>query len=168
MRMSEVWKIVTKFKDMCKRRGWRTSESEDWVEVKNKYHNFVWIKDVHPSSFKRIINNSKCVVREGLTYRVVESSYTAWLFSKTPSQNLIGTILENPSFCCKIAVYDLNNLLDGKNLCTKLNCTDSPVFKEFEGFLAKEFKVKLEPVSNASPFGVSTDTYNIRACVEPI
>jgi hypothetical protein len=165
MRMSEVWEIVTRFKDLCKRRGWRTSESQDWVEVKNRYHNFVWVKDIHPSSFKRIAHNNKCVVREGLTYRVVESSYTAWLFSKTPSQNLFRTILENPDFSCKIAIYGLNNLLDGKNLCTKLNCTDSPVFKEFEGFLENEFNVRLEPVSDASAFGVSTDTYNITELV---
>ena len=150
MRMREVWSIVTKFKDLCKRRGWGTSESEDWVEVKNRYHNFVWVREVHPSSFKRIVNNNKCVVREDLTYRVVEPSYTAWLFSKTPSQNLIRTILENPGFSCKIAVYGLNNLLDGKNVCTKLNCTDSPVFKEFEEFLESEFEVTLEPVSTAS------------------
>jgi hypothetical protein len=150
MRMREVWSIVTKFKDLCKRRGWGTSESEDWVEVKNRYHNFVWVREVHPSSFKRMANNNKCVVREGLTYKVVESSYTAWLFSKTPSQNLIRTILENPGFSCKIAVYGLNNRLDGKNVCTKLNCTDSPVFKEFEEFLEVEFEVTLEPVSTAS------------------
>jgi hypothetical protein len=161
MRMSEVWDIVTKFKDLCKRRGWRTSENEDWVESRNKYHNFVWVKDIHPSSFKRIATNNKCVIREGLTYRVVESSYTAWLFSKMPSEILVKTILENPDFSCRIALYDLGNLLDGRGLCTKLNYTDSSVFKESESFLENEFKIKIEPVSHTGVSGISTNTYSV-------
>jgi hypothetical protein len=159
MRMSKVWEIVTKFKDRCKRRGWKTSESEDWVEVKNKYHNFVLVKDIHPSSFKRIAINNKCVIQEGLTYRVVESSYTAWLFSAMPSENLVRTILENPDFSCRIALYDLSNLLDEKNLCTKLNYTDSSVFKEFENFLEDELKIRIEPISRMGFSGISAETY---------
>jgi hypothetical protein len=148
MKMSRVWEILRKFKDVCRFRGWKTSESEDWIELDDKYHNFLWARDVHPSSFKRIISNRKCIVREGLSYHVVEASYTAWLFSETPSEALVKTIYDNPSFSKRIALYDLSPLLEGKNQLVKLNYTDSPVFQEFENFLKSELKVKVKSISN--------------------
>jgi len=148
MKMPRVSEILKKFKECCKFRGWKTSETEDWVEIGDNYHNFLYARDVHPSSFKRIVSNMKCVIQEGLSYRVVEASYTAWLLSETPSEALVKTIFENPEFSGRIAIYDLSPLLEGKNLCVKLNYTDSPVFQEFESFLKKELKVKLKPVSN--------------------
>jgi len=149
MKMPRVWEILKKFKDLCKFRGWKTSESEDWVEIDDKYHNFLWTRDVHPSSFKSIVSSRKCVVHEGLSYRVVEASYTAWLFSETPSETLVKTIFENPDFSHRIALYDLSPLLEGKNLCVKVNFTDSPVFQEFESFLKNELKIKLKPLSSS-------------------
>jgi hypothetical protein len=148
--MPRVWEILKKFKDVCRGRGWKTSESEDWVETDDKYNNFLWARDIHPSSFKRIASNRKCIVREGLSYRVVEAYYTAWVFSETPSETLVKTVFENPDFYERIALYDLSPLLEGKNLCVKLNHTDSPVFQEFEHFLRNELKVKLKPISSFS------------------
>ena len=150
MKMPRVWEILNKFKDCCKLRCWKTSESEDWIEIDEKYHNFLWARDVHPSSFKSIVSNKRCVVREGLSYHVVEASYTAWLFSETPSETLVKTIFDNPNFSKKVALYDLSPLLEGKNLCVKLNHTDSPIFQEFEHFLRNELKVKLKPLSSFS------------------
>jgi len=143
--MPKVWEIMRKFKDFCSFRGWKTSESEDWVETDDKYHYFLWVRDVHPSSFKSIVSNRKCVVKEGLSYHVVEASYTAWLFSETPSEALVKTVFENPELSHRTALYDLSPLFDGKNLCIKINFTDSPVFQEFESFLKSELKVKLKP-----------------------
>jgi hypothetical protein len=150
MKMPKVWEILKKFKDICRGRGWKTSESEDWVEIDDKYNNFLWARDIHLSSFKRIISNRKCVVREGLSYRVVEASYTAWLFSETPSEVLVKTVFENPDFSERIALYDLSPLFEGKNLCVKLNRTDSPVFQEFERFLRNDLKVRFKPLSSFS------------------
>lgn len=159
MKMPRVWEILKKFKDLCNFHGWKTSESEDWIEFDDKYHNFLWTRDVHPSSFERIVSNKKCVVREGLSYRIVEASYTAWLFSEAPSEILVKTIFENPDFSRRIALYDLSPLLEGKNLCVKFNHTDSPVFQEFESFLKNELKVKLKPLSdpelNAQNYAIS-------------
>ncbi|MEM3640976.1 MAG: hypothetical protein QXH37_03535, partial [Candidatus Bathyarchaeia archaeon] len=135
MKTSKVWEILRKFKELCKFRGWNTSENEDWVETDNKYHNFLLARNIHPSSFKSIAVNRKCVVREGLSYRVVEASYMAWLFSETPPENLPNIFLENPEFSKRVALYDLSPLTEGKNTCVKLNYTDSPVFQEFEKFL---------------------------------
>jgi len=148
MKMPKVWEILKKFKDFCKFHGWKISENEDWVEVDNKYHNFLLARDVHPSSFKSILANRKCVVREGLSYHVVEASYTAWLLSETPSEILVKEISENPDFHGRIALYDLSPIFEGKNLCVRLNNTDSPVFQEFENFLENELKVRLKSPSN--------------------
>lgn len=148
MKASEVWEILARFKNLCKRKhGWKTSEGADWIEAKNAYHNFVWVKNIHPSSFKRIARNNKIIMQEGLAYRVVESSYTAWLFLRSPSETLAKTILENPELSCKVALYDLGDFLDGKPICSKLNSTDSSVFKEFEVFLKNELGVSLQPFS---------------------
>jgi len=148
MKVSKIWEILEKFKNFCRFHGWKTSESYDWVEINDKYHNFLWARSIHPSSFKRIVTNRKCVVREGLSYRIVEASYTAWVFSETPSETLVKTICENQDFCKKVALYDLSPILKGKKLCVKLNNTDSPVFQEFENFLKNEMKVELKPLSN--------------------
>ena len=145
MKMPKVWEILKEFKNFCKFHGWKTSEKNDWVEADEEYHNFLLVRNVHPTSFKNIVSNEKCIVQEGLSYRVVKASYTAWLFSEEPPETLIKTLYENPDFSKRTAIYDLSPFLNGKNLCIKLNCTDSPVFKEFENFLEKEFKVKLKP-----------------------
>lgn len=147
MKMSKVWEILRKFKELCSFRGWKTSESNDWVEVNDKYHNFLLARKVHPTSFKSIVANKKCVVQEGLSYRVVETSYTAWLFSEAPSETLFKMLYENSDFSKRIAIYDLSSL-EGKNLCVKLNHTDSPVFREFERFLKEKLKVKFKPLSS--------------------
>jgi hypothetical protein len=150
MKTLTVCEILNRFKDLCSGRGWKTSEFEDWVEIDNRYHNLLWGRDVPPSSFKKITSDRKCVIREGLSYRVVKASYTAWLFCKVPSEALLKTFLEDPEYSSKTALYDLSPMLAGKNLCLKLNSTDSPVFKEFEGFLRNELKINLEPFPSFS------------------
>jgi hypothetical protein len=71
----------------------------------------------------------------------------AWLFSETLSEPLIRTMLENPDFSKRVALYDLSPLLEGKNFCIKLNDTDSSVFQEFESYLKKDLKVRLKLLS---------------------
>jgi len=161
MKMPRVWEILKKFKDVCRVRGWKTSESEDLIEINDEYNSFLWARDIHPSSFKRIVSNRKCVVQEGLSYHVVDASYTAWLFSEAPSDILVRTVFENPDFSERIALYDLSPLLEGKNLCAKLNHTDSPVFQEFERFLRNELKVKLKPLSSFSNTELTEKNYTI-------
>jgi len=146
LKMPKVWEIIENFKSLCRSRGWKTSDDEDWIEIDDKYHNFLSTKEIPISSFKRIAHNGKCVVREGLSYRVVRASYSAWLFSESPPEALTKTMCENPEFANRIALYDLSPLLEGKSLCAKMNHTDSPVFQEFEAFLQNELKVKLEPL----------------------
>jgi len=49
MKTSKAWDILRKFKELCKFRGWKTSENEDWVEVGNEYHSFLLTRNIHPS-----------------------------------------------------------------------------------------------------------------------
>jgi hypothetical protein len=159
MKMPRVWEILNKFKDVCNFHGWRTSENEDWIKIDDEYHSFLCARDVHPSSFKRIVSNRKCIVREGLSYRIVEASYTAWLFSETPSEALVRTVFDNADFSGRIALYDLSLMLKGEKVCVKLNNTDSPVFQEFEHFLKDELKVKLKPLSLFSSTEINENSY---------
>lgn len=148
MKIPKIWEILKEFMNSCKFPEWQISEVEEWIKIGDEYHNFLYARDIHPSSFKRIISNRKCIVRKGLSYSVVDASYTAWLLSETPSEALIKTILENPEFSRRTAIYDLSPLLEGKNVCIKLNHTRSAVFKEFESFLRRKLKVKLSSISN--------------------
>ena len=159
MKMSKIWEILRIFKDSCKDRGWKTSENEDLVEADECYHNFLWIRGVHVSSFKKIASARKCVVREGMSYRLVEVSCTAWLFSETPSETLIQAVVENPELLSRTALYDLSGAVKGKNRCTRLNYTDSPVFQEFENFLEKDMRIHVKPFSSSS-----TSNVDVRPC----
>ncbi|MEM2294001.1 MAG: hypothetical protein QXX41_12070, partial [Nitrososphaerota archaeon] len=93
MKTLRIWEILKKFKETCRSYGWKTSESEDWVEADHKYHNFLLTRNIHPSSFRSIAQNRRCVIREGLSYRVVEASYMAWVFSETPPEDLLNFFL---------------------------------------------------------------------------
>lgn len=138
--------ILEKFKESCKLHGWKTTDAEDWVEAGDKYHSFLWTKNLHPSSFKRIMAKSKCVIRRGLSYQVVDASYVAWLFLEKPLQGVVKEVVENPDFSGRTAVYDLSPVLEGKTIAAKINNTDSPVFREFERFLKNKFGLKLKTV----------------------
>jgi len=159
MKTSQVWDILVKFKHFCKDQGWKTCENEDWVEMGNSYHNFLWTREVSAASFRRIVANKKCVVRNALSYHVVEAAYTAWLFSETPPESLVKTVHENPELCKRIALYDLSQITEGKSTCVKLNKTESHVFREFETFLRTKYEVKVVSIPFLTGEGAENDTY---------
>jgi hypothetical protein len=143
----KVWELIDRFKDACQFKGWKISEHEDWIKTgDNEYHNLLWIQTIHPSTFEKIALNHKCAIREGISYQVVDISYTAWLFPQSPPEKLMQIIKENPELSRRTAIYDLSLAYAGKNLCLKLNETDSMVFDEFEKFLAQELEVEVKPI----------------------
>jgi len=141
----KIWELLKNFKDLCKSRGWETSEHEDWVKTNDDYHNLLWIRTIHPSTFEKVALNQKCAIRQGLSYHVVGVSYTAWLFPQTPPEELIQRVLNNPELSSKTAIYDLSWAYEGKPVCVKLNMTESRVFREFESFLEDRCGVELKP-----------------------
>ncbi|MDH5391073.1 MAG: hypothetical protein OEX10_07990 [Candidatus Bathyarchaeota archaeon] len=147
LRIPKVWELIDLFKGQCQLKGWKTSEHEDWVKTgDDEYHNFLWIQTVHPSTFEKIAVKHKCAIRKGVSYQVVDVSYTAWLFPQSPPENLMQTVKEKPELSQRTAIYDLSLAYAGKPLCLKLNETDSMVFKEFEKFLEAELEVEVKPV----------------------
>jgi len=147
LRIPKIWELLDRFKDQCQLRGWKTSEHEDWVKTgDNEYHNFLWIQTVHPSTFEKIATNHKCAIRKGVSYQVVDVSYTAWLFPQTPPEELIQMIMRNRELSRKTAIYDLSWAYEGKPVCFKLNETGSRVFREFERFLEEKLGVKVKSV----------------------
>jgi hypothetical protein len=144
MKMTRILEILNNFKRSCKHQGWKTCEDEDWVQTDEGFHSFLWTRDITPSSFKRVASERKCVIREGLAYRVVQASYTAWLLPQTPPENLVRIVTENPDFSGRIAVYDLSMLLEGEKTCPRINNTMSSVFQEFENFLKQKLHARFE------------------------
>jgi len=149
MEVPRLWELVRHFKGECHSRGWKTSEHEDWVKTGNEYHNFLWVRTIHPSTLKKVAEAHKCAIREGISYQVVDIAYTAWLLSEPPTDELIQAIVENPEIAERTAIYDLSWVHSDKPICLKLNKTDSEVFQEFESFLEKKFGVKIKPVQKA-------------------
>jgi len=146
MALPRVWELVRHFKSECESRGWKASHNEDWVKVGNEYHNFLWTRTVRPATFKKIAEEHKCAIKQGISYQVVDVAYTAWLFSEAPPEELLQIAEENPELFKKTAIYDLSWARSEKPLCLKLNQTKSQVFQEFESFLEREWGVEFKPV----------------------
>jgi len=149
MGISILREIIQCFKKECESKGWKASEHEDWVKIDNEYHNFLWIRTIHPSSLKQIAEAHKCAIKEGISYRVVDITYTALLLTDPPTDQLIQVIVENPAIAKKTAIYDLSCGHLDKTTCLKLNKTDSKVFLEFESFLQKKLGVDCRPIPEA-------------------
>jgi len=143
-----VWELIGYFKDECHSRGWKTSENEDWIKVGSEYHNFLWTRSIHPSTFKKIATACRCAIKQGISYQVVKVAYTAWLFSEAPPDMLVHTVARDPRLTKRIAIYDLSNVYTGKPVCFKFNETNSKVFQEFENFLKNKLGVELKPTLN--------------------
>jgi len=75
----------------------------------------------------------------------VEASYIAWVFSESPSEEIMETVLNVLDLSKRTAIYNLKPFLKGKNEAFKLNFTNSSVFKKFEDFLEEGLNVNLEP-----------------------
>jgi hypothetical protein len=142
MAVERLWELLHSFKGDCQLLGWKTSEHEDWVHAENQYHNFLLIRTIYPSSFKKVMKACKCAIRNGASYRVVNISYIAWLFSDPPPEEVIRAVMTDQNLAKNTAIYDLSGLCSGNSTCLKLNLTESKVFKEFEDFLRRKCGVK--------------------------
>jgi len=145
----EVCKLLDLFKARCLSKGWKTSENYDWVFADTKYHMFIWAKKIHPSTFERIVSSGKCIVKQGLYYKIVNAAYFAWLLESSLSQGLLNKTLSDDEVMKKTAIYDFSEIYKGKDACLKINKTESEVFNEFEEFL-RELGVKFVPLLHST------------------
>jgi hypothetical protein len=142
--LPRVWELLNGFKERCRRKGWKTCKESDWVRIDHEYHDFVWARNVQPSTFVKVSQNPKCTVLDGYTYRIVNASYVAWLFQQPPSESLLQTL---GALHERTAIYDLSQVYQGNPVCLKLNATQSLAFREFESFLAENWGVTVKFVS---------------------
>ena len=143
--LPRVWELLRSFKEWCRLKGWKTCEESDWIRVGHEYHDFVWARNVQPSTFVKVSQSPKCTVHDGCNYRVVNASYVAWLFQQPPSEGLLQSLAESSELYERTALYDLSQIYQGNPVCLKLNTTKSLVFKEFENFLEENWGVTVKP-----------------------
>ncbi len=148
MAVPKLPELVYAFKRECESLGWETSYHEDWIRVGNEYHNFLWTRTVHPTTFKKIAEEHKCAMQQGTSYRVVDVHFTAWLFSETPPEELLKIMEEKPELLMCTAIYDMSWTNSENPICLKLNRTDSRVFQRFESFLEKNWGVRFKSVED--------------------
>lgn len=139
----DVWDLIDEFKNRCKSMGWRVSDFEDVIYAEEAYHNFVPVRRVHIKTFNSVVANCRCFIRNGTSYKAVNVSYIAWVFSKHPSEDIVLSIIENPLLLRRIALFDLGDAYAGKPICLKINETKSIVFTEFEKFLKTGYNLSL-------------------------
>jgi len=145
----KIWELLAGFKKYCQLKGWKTSEYEDSINVDGEYHNFLWIRSLQPSTFEKIAAIQKCVISKGLSYEMVDVSYTAWLLGQRPSSKIMQTIRENEDLLKQNAIYDIRWADKGSVVCGKMNKTKSLVFYEFEKFLENKWKFEFQPYDSS-------------------
>ena len=141
----KIWEIVRRFKRRCRSKGWRVIEREDVIEKNKEFHNILWTRKIHPSTFRRVAVDKTATIQEGISYRPIDVSYKAWICATPLSDSLKQTIVKNPELLNRNAVYDLSKIrVEGT--AQKLNKTVSEVFQEFERFLKDEFQFEVKPI----------------------
>ena len=143
--LRKIWEIVKRFKRRCQSKGWRVIEREDIIKKNGEFHNILWIRKIHPSTFKSVASKEISTIQEGTSYRPIDVAYNAWICTTPLSNSLKQTIARNPELLKRNAIYNLGKIC-AKGAKEKLNKTDSEVFQEFESFLKDEFQSELNPI----------------------
>ena len=68
-----------------------------------------------------------------------------WVLDETPLQTVWKLVNESSCFSKSVAIYDLSGVFGGELNCLKLNETENPVLREFEGFLNREYGIEFKP-----------------------
>lgn len=136
LRLSNFWDFMEKFKHACKIRGWKVFEREDIVDENGRYHQIVLVHQIHFETFRRVTTSFHRFIRERETLNMIDISYIAWISQNPIPESVLDFLAAEPRLLSRIALYDLSLLDRGRNVCLKINETDSVVFQEFERFLA--------------------------------
>jgi len=121
------------------------TEREDIIQKSGEVNNFLWTREIRPSTFKSIAPCKTTAIQEGKAYHPIDVSYNAWITATPLSDALKHTITTNPTLLTRNAIFDLSKTPTGGK-AKMLNKTDSRLFKEFEAFLRDEFHFSLKPV----------------------
>jgi hypothetical protein len=148
----KAWDLIDEFKERCKLKGWKAYDKCDVVEADNKYHEFIWVRNIQPTAFKSIIMNAACSVQEGLSYRMIKLSHMVWVLVETPTTSIWRMVKETPGLARKVSIYDLSEAYKGKLTCSRLNETESAVLQEFERFINTKYGLEFTPYSESRSY----------------
>ena len=141
-----IWEIVKRFEFRCKSKGWKINEKEDVISCSGEFNNILWVRKIHPSTFKSIATDKTTAIQNGKSYQSIDVSYKLWI-CPTPLSNSIKKALDlNPELLERNAIYDLSKIRTAKTV-EKMNRTASPVCQEFESFLEDELNVGVRPIN---------------------
>jgi len=158
MFLPNVWDLIDRFMECCRSKRWNVYKNEDLIDAENEYHKFIWVHHLHPSTFKRVVLNPLCPIREGASYRIVRVSYTAWILPETPSKSIWQMVKEAPNLSRTVALYDLSWAYREKPMCLKLNETESTVLQEFERFLNAEYGIRFGALTSSLDSMIISET----------
>jgi len=139
----KVWNLIGEFKERCGKKGWKAYPYDDLIETENEYHRFLWLHNLRPHTFRKVVMNPRCSIREGLSYRTVGLTYMAWVLPEALSESIWRIVKERAGLSRRVALYDLSSAYGGNTTCLGLNETKSVVLQEFECFLDGEYGIKL-------------------------
>jgi hypothetical protein len=144
-----IFDCVERFKKYClQSRNWKVYEGADLIRAKNRFHRFVWARQLRPLTFENMVRNPLCAVTEGVLYRIERVSFMAFVVLQ-PSSGVLKFFEEEPSIQRWVALYDLSRFFRSKPICVKLNETKSPVFSEFERFLSEHYNMEFELIASS-------------------
>lgn len=141
--LPKIWDFIEEFKERCRTKGWKTYPYDDLIETEKEYHRFLWLHNLHPYTFKKVVMNPQCSIRDDPSFRTVRLTYMAWVLPEALSASIWRMVRENARLLRRVALYDLSCAYNGKSTCLKLNETKSAVLQEFERFLDAEYGIKL-------------------------
>ena len=148
----KMWNLLDTFKDTYCLNNWKTCKNEDWIKTKDgKYHNFLWARSFHPSTFEKIVTNKKCAIQTIDSYKVVNVSYIAWLFQDEFPKFLTSWIKIYPEIASYTALYDFAPICLGKEFYRKYNKTRSVVYQKFEEFLKTKWNLESKLIEELPP-----------------
>lgn len=141
----KLWEVVDKFEDWaCQKKGWKVIRSYDLIQQKNEYYKFMWTRNFHTETFKKILSKQSCSLGNHLSYKTVQVSYLIWILNESPMPMVWELIKKTPCLLKRVAIYAMNTSLMGVHDCLKLNETHTNVLDDFENFLKIEFGIKLK------------------------
>jgi hypothetical protein len=113
--------------------------------------------------FENSIKYPMSVIGDGISYRTVRNSFTAFVSLEALSAAVMLFFEESPSLSSWVALYDLSGATKHSSVCSRTNLTKSEVFQEFERFLSSFYKIRFEPFISA----VGYDQFQVFAASQP-
>ena len=110
----KILEIVVRFMRRCRSKGWRVIERDDIIKKNDEFHNILWTRKIHPSTFKSVGAKETCAIQEDTSYHTIDVSYNAWICAAPLSEPLKHTIAKNPEILKRNALYDLVKFLQRK------------------------------------------------------